>query len=84
MRVSSSSRRSCPALVPRRGVTALTTYSTRYSGFDFLLGEIGATLYAWITQMAIAEKAPLIAGALLVAASLAGLLTLLRRPAAQQ
>lgn len=65
-------------------LTALTTYFTRYSRFDSLLGEIDATLYAQITQMAIAEKTALIAGALLAAASLAGLLTLLRRPPAQQ
>jgi hypothetical protein len=60
--------------------TALVTYFTRYSRFDALFGEVDATLYAQITQMAPAEKAALVAAALLIAASLAGLLTLLRRP----
>lgn len=65
-------------------LTALETYFTRYSRFDGLIGEIDAALYAQITQMAAAEKTALIAGALLVAASIAGLLTLLRRTAPQR
>ena len=60
--------------------TALLTYFTRYSRFDALFGEIDATLYTQITQMAPDEKAALVAAALLVAPSLVGLLSLLRHP----
>lgn len=61
-------------------MTALATYLTRYSRFDALFGEIDGALYAQMTQMAPAEKAALVASVVLVAASLVGLLSLLRRP----
>jgi hypothetical protein len=65
-------------------LTALGTYFTRYSRFDGLIGEIDVALYAQTTQMAVVEKTALIAGALLVAASIAELTTLLRRTVPQR
>ena len=65
-------------------ITAMVTYFTRYSRFDSLIGEIDATTYAQITQMTTAEKTALILGALLVAASLAGLVIPLRSPAVRK
>ena len=62
-------------------VTALATYFTRYSRIDALIGDIDSTLYGQITQMALAEKTALIAGAVLVAVSLVAFVTALRDPA---
>ena len=65
-------------------VIALTTYFTRYSRFDALIGEIDPTVYSQITQMAMAEKSALIAGAVLVAVSFVAFVRALRGPAVRK
>jgi hypothetical protein len=52
-------------------VTALGTYFIRYSSFDSIEGEVSLELYVAITRMAVAEKAALALGGVLVVISLA-------------
>ena len=64
-------------------VTALVTYFTRYSAFNWIEGEVGFDLYSSITRMAPAEKAAIVSGGVLIVVALVLLLAGRRRTTAR-